>query len=100
MGYIGHSSQFNRRDFYANAAAEVIPKMFQAFSDNEAGAFVDTVRQSKILRRRIQNPVKFNRLRSLANIVLERASASFRGRVFLEALVDEKRVEEFLRQLS
>lgn len=100
VGYIGHSSQFSRRDFYANAAAEGIPRMFQAFSDNEAGAFVDTVKQSKILRRRIQSPVKFNRLRSLANIVLERASSSFPGRAFLEALVDEKRVEEFLRQLS
>jgi hypothetical protein len=100
VGYIGHSSQWSRQDFYANAAAEVIPKMFQAFSDNEAGAFVDTVKQSKILRRRIQSPVKFNRLRSLANIVLERASSSFRGRAFLEALVDETRVEEFLRQLS
>jgi hypothetical protein len=74
--------------------------MFQAFSDNEAGAFVDIVKQSEILRRRIQSPVKLNRLRSLANIVLERASSSFRGRAFLEDLVDEKRVEEFLKQLS
>ena len=100
VGYMGSSGQYSRRDFYANAAASLIPSMFAAFDDNAASAFVDTVKSSEILRRRIQSPAKLDRLRSLANIVLERASNSFSGRKFIQSLVDEKRVEEFLKQLS
>lgn len=95
VGRIGSSSRFSRTDFYANGAAMKIPKMVEAFDDTASSAFVDCMRKNSILRRRIENPVKLGRLRSLANIVLGRVSAAFSEKKLLEALVDESREEEF-----
>ncbi len=95
VGYMGSSIQFNRRDFYANEAATYIPQMFEAFDDNAAAAFVEVVKRSSVLRRRIETPAKLARLRSLANVVLERASAAFADKEFLEVLADEERTGEF-----
>lgn len=100
VGYMGGSAQWSRRDFFANGAAPIIPKMFQVFDDNAANSFVDTIKQSEILRRRIESPAKLARLRSLANIVLERISASFKEKEFLENLVDENKAGEFFKQLQ
>jgi hypothetical protein len=99
VGYIGGSSQYIRTDFYANGAAMYIPQMFEKFDDTASSAFVDFVRTNKNLRRRLENPVKLNRLRSLGNIVLSKVSSSFQERNFLDALVDEARTEEFIRSL-
>lgn len=100
VGYMGGSAQWSRRDFFANGAVPIIPKMFQVFDDNAANSFVDTIKQSEILRRRIESPAKLARLRSLANIVLERISASFKEKEFLENLVDENKAGEFFKQLQ
>jgi hypothetical protein len=100
VGHIGGSAQFSRTDFYANGAATKIPKMFEAFDDTASAAFVDCMRKNSTLRRRIENPVKLNRLRSLANIVLGRVSAAFPEKKILEALVDEQREEEFWKLLK
>lgn len=100
IGYMGSSYQYSRRDFYANGAASIIPGMFEVFDDNAAAVFVEAIRSSTLLRRRIESPTKLTRLRSLGNIVLERVSASFSQRQFIEALVDETRVAEFLKQLG
>lgn len=100
VGFMGHSYYYRRTDFFANAAASIIPKMVQAFDDNAAMAFVETIKESKTLQRRIEAPVKLNRLRSLGNIVLERVSTSFQEQDFLEALVDESREEDFLKMLK
>jgi len=100
IGYMGSSAQFSRQDFYANGAAPLIPKMFEVFDDSAASAFVETVKQSSILRRRIEAPAKLARLRSLANVVLGRVSNSFSEKKFLGALVDESRTGEFFKQLG
>jgi hypothetical protein len=94
VGYVGSSMTWARRDFYANGAARYIPKMFELFDDAAAGAFVETVRRSATLKRRIETPVKLSRLRSLANIALSKASEAFEERDFLEILADEGREEE------
>lgn len=99
VGYIGGSAYFSRTDFYANGAAMQIPKMFEAFDDTASAAFVECIRKNSTLRRRIENPMKLNRLRSLANIVIDRISATFPEKKILEALVDEKREEEFWKLL-
>ncbi len=96
VGKIGFSVQFGRTDFFADGAALIIPKMFEAFDDRAAQAFIEVIRGSKVLRERIRNPQKLQRLRALANTVLERASGSLADRGVLEALVDENREEEFL----
>jgi hypothetical protein len=95
VGYVGSSGRYARTDFYANGAAARIPKMVEAFDDTAAVAFVDCLRTNSTLRRRIENPVKLNRLRSLANIVLGKVSAAFTEKNILEALADEARQEEF-----
>jgi hypothetical protein len=100
VGYIGGSARFSRTDFYANGAAMEIPKMVEAFDDAASAAFVDCMRKNSTLRRRIETPVKLSRLRSLANIVLDRISAAFREKKILEALVDEEREEEFWKLLK
>jgi hypothetical protein len=73
VGTIGGSARFSRTDFYADGAALIIPHMFERFDDSAAAAFVQAVRTNVTLRRRITSPVKLARLRTLANIVLDRA---------------------------
>jgi hypothetical protein len=100
VGDMGYSLQFSRRDFYANGAALRIPKMFEAFDDRAAEAFVESVKANKILRGRIQNPAKLARLRSLGHIVLEKVSEKFAYCGFLEALADETSGERFFKELK
>lgn len=100
VGKIGHSSSFNRTDFYADHAATLIPKMFEAFDDVASMTFVECVRNSSTLRRRIESPAKMQRLRSLANIVLGKVSDAFTEKKILEALADESRQEEFWKILK
>jgi hypothetical protein len=99
VGHIGGSPQFRRTDFYANDAAVRIPKMFEAFDDKAGLAFVKAIRGNSTLRSRIASPTKLNRLKALGNIVLERTSATFSERAFLEALVDENKIEAFYKTL-
>jgi hypothetical protein len=99
VGEMGHSAHFHRTDFYANQASLRIPTMFQKFDDKAAQAFVQAIRGNATLRRRIVYPVKFNRLRSLGNMVLERISERFPERELLELLVDPEREEDFLKRL-
>jgi len=100
IGYMGHSMQFARSDFYANIAAPKIQNMFALFDDNAALAFVETIKESKILQSRIKNPTKLNRLRTLANIILERISTTFSEIDFLNLLVDETKEKEFFEAIQ
>ena len=74
--------------------------MFAAFDDNAVEAFVETLKRNKTLRHRIDNPTKLNRLRSLGNIALERASAHHPGRELLEKLVDPAKEPDFLKVIK
>lgn len=100
VGKMGHSSQWARRDFFADSAASRIPKMVQKFDDKVAAAFVETIRTNTTLRDRIQNDTKLNRLRMLAEVVLERVSEAFPDRRLLKALVDPARKSEFWEMAS
>ena len=100
VGYTGGSAQYARRDFYANGAAMYIPTMFEAFDDAAIEAFVDTIKQNRTLLHRITNPAKLNRLRSLGNIALARASTNHPGKSLLELLVDPSREPDFWRALG
>lgn len=97
IGRIGSSARWNRTDFFADGAAFYIPDMFKSFDDNAANHFVDEIKKSEILKRRIQSPAKMRRLRVLGNIVMEKTSEVFQEKRFLESLCDENREEEFLR---
>jgi hypothetical protein len=100
IGYMGHSSHWSRRDFYADLAALRIPKMMAKFDDKAASAFIKVIRTNKKLRKRLRDDVKLNRLRTIAEVVLGRVSASFLQRKLLKALVDPKRESEFWKLAS
>jgi hypothetical protein len=95
IGRMGSSARWNRTDFFADGAAMYIPDMFKTFDDHAAAHFIEGIKQSELLRRRIQTPAKLRRLRVLGDIVLEKISATFQDRKFIEALCDESREEEF-----
>jgi len=99
IGRMGSSARWNRTDFFADAAATYIPSMFEKFDDASGTAFVEAVRQSEVLQRRIQTPTKLRRLRSLGIILIERVSGTFSEKSILEALCDENREEEFLTSI-
>jgi hypothetical protein len=100
IGYIGGSRQYSRSDFFANAAAPRIQSMFELFDDNAAMAFVETIKESRTLKSRIDSPTKLNRLRTLGNIVSEKISTSFSEKEFIETLVDETKEKEFFKSIK
>lgn len=95
VGRIGSSARWNRTDFFADGAAMYIPDMFKTFDDHAAAHFIEGMKKSELLRRRIQTPAKLRRLRVLGDIVLDKISATFQDKIFIEALCDELREEEF-----
>jgi hypothetical protein len=95
VGHTGSSYQFSRTNFYADTAALYIPKMFELFDDAAAAAFVRTMRESSTFQSRVTNPAKLHRLRTLGQIVLDKASTGFVERTLLEALVQPGREDEF-----
>lgn len=99
VGHTGGSAHFSRTDFYANGAATYIPTIFEAFDDTAVEAFVFSLKKNTTLKRRINNPTKLNRLRSLGNIAFERASAHHSGRDLLEKLVTTEREPEFIEAI-
>lgn len=100
VGEVGFSVHYSRTDFYADRAASIIPTMFEAFDDRAAQAFIDAIRTSASLRDTIRTPTKMSRLRTLANIVLDRVSEHFTGRELIAALADEARQKDFYRLLD
>lgn len=94
VGNTGSSYQYARTNFYADGAAAHIPGMFELFDDSAAAAFVRSVKESSTLHSRITNPAKLQRLRTLGQIVLDKASTGFADRTFLEALIHPGREEE------
>lgn len=95
IGHIGGSAYFARTDFYADSAALRIPEMFEKFDDTAADAFISSIKTNKKIKSRIKNPAKLRRLRSLANIVLERVSINYHNKELLESLVDETKEKQF-----
>jgi len=91
VGTIGRSPRYDRTDWYADIAATMIPSMVEQFDDKMAGIFVEFVKSSEALFRKIHDPSKLRRLRKLANIIAERISSAFPERDFLEILIDEEK---------
>lgn len=100
VGRVGSSARFNRTNFYADIAAQYIPDMFEKFDDSLAEAFVETIRTSDVLKRRIRTPSKLQRLRTLGNITLEKISDSFQDKKLLEILCDEDMEEDFFKAIK
>jgi hypothetical protein len=99
VGYVGGSSRFARTDFYSNGASVHIPEMFQAFNDRMASAFIVTIKNSRILKKRIKSPSKIKRLRTLGLIIDEKISEKFEYKELLSLLIDESKEEEFFKRI-
>ena len=99
VGYKGSSVQYSRTSFYSDAAASTINTMFHSFDNAAADAFVETVRSSQKLQRRIKDTGQLARLRTLGNILLEKENLDEDASEFLKLLVDEESTGEFYESL-
>jgi hypothetical protein len=100
VGYKGGSAFYSRTDFYSNAAAPVIAKLFELFDDEAARAFVEVVRTNRTLRSRVSASGQLNRLRNLGNILLERPKLPADVSKFLSVLVDEQEPGKFFKRIG
>lgn len=96
VGYKGASARFNRTDFYSNTAAPYISKIFEKLDDSAVEEFMQTVKTDDTLKRRVRKPDQLQRLRTLANILLQRDGIRPDLHEFLDLVVDEDRTEEFM----
>lgn len=99
VGYKGYSNQFERSNFYSNSAAPRISKMFERFDRTAINAFIDTVKENKVLKSRIKFRGQLDRLRSLGDLLLSKQTLDEDQISFLELLVDEKSVDQFYKSI-
>ena len=100
VGHKGHSMWFSRKNFYSDAAAPIIRRIFKEFDDRAAQKFVETIKNNHILKSRIRNSGQLTRLRYLAEILLSRSSLRKDVESFLLFLTDEEKENEFLRSIK
>lgn len=99
VGYRGSSAHWQRTAFYSDGAAPRIKEMFESFDSNAVDAFVEMVKSDAVLRRRISGRSQLNRLRVLAQILLDKSLGSTDSKEFLELLVDEGKTGELFSKL-
>ena len=73
VGYKGSSYSYSRTAFYSNGAAPTVSKMFEKFDNKSAEEFVNTIKTNQKLKSRIRGAAQLNRLRTLGNIILNKA---------------------------
>ncbi len=100
IGYQGYSIQYARRDFFSNAAAPIIKRLFNKFDDRTAEEFINIIKSDETLKSRINYPAKISRLRELANILLNRPKLRDDIEQYLELVLDEDKTNEFLNTLK
>lgn len=95
VGYKGGSHMYARTEFYSNSAAPRISEMFEDFDNHSTEAFIKTIKENKTLQSRIVYTNQLNRLRSLANILLNKPEIKDDNKQFLELLVDQTKTKDF-----
>ena len=100
VGYKGGSYQFSRTEFYSNSAAPRISDMFEDFDNASAEAFVKAIKTDETLQKRILHVNQLNRLRSLANIILNKPEIRDDIKEFLEILTDDEKTKDFYYSLQ
>jgi len=99
VGYKGSSMSFARTDFYSNRAEPKIVKMFERFDNNSIESFIKAIRSTQKLKNRIQYKGQLDRLRVLADVLLNKQNLKDEHKEFLELLVKEERTEEFMNEI-
>ena len=74
--------------------------MFEKFDNKSAEEFVNTIKTNQKLKSRIRGAAQLNRLRTLGNIILNKAGIKDSVKSFLEILVDDKQTKEFYHQIT
>lgn len=100
VGYKGGSWQYARTSFYSNSAAPRISEMFENFDNASAEAFVEAIKTNEILQQRIRYADQLNRLRTLANILLNKPEIREDTKGYLELLVDNEKTKDFFKTLK
>lgn len=100
VGYKGSSYNYARTAFYSNGAAPTVSKMFEKFDNKSAEEFVNTIKTNQKLKSRIRGAAQLNRLRTLGDIILNKAGIKDSVKSFLEILVDDKQTKEFYHQIA
>lgn len=100
VGYKGDSHYYSRTEFYSNSAAPRISEMFENFDNNSAESFIEAIKKDKELKNRISYKNQLNRLRSLANILLNKPEIREDIKEFLEFLIDDTKTKDFFYSLS
>lgn len=95
VGYKGNSYSYSRTSFYSNSAAPKISEMFEDFDNSSSEAFVNAIKTNSKLKNRISDLNQLNRLRSLANIILNKPEIQADTKDFLELLTDETKTKDF-----
>jgi len=100
VGYKGGSYQYSRTEFYSNTAAPRISEMFENFDNNSAESFIKAIKTDKKLKQRIFYKDQLNRLRSLANILLNKPEIRDDTKEFLDLLVNNDKTKDFYYSLD
>lgn len=100
VGYKGGSWQYARTSFYSNSAAPRISEMFERFDNASAEAFIETIKTNETLQQRIRYADQLNRLRTLANILLNKPEIRDDTKDYLELLVDNEKTKDFFKTLK
>jgi hypothetical protein len=95
--YVGYQGQ---RAYYSWTAAPIIRRMFEKFDEEAATSFVKCVKESSLLRSRLGNRSQLERLRNLADILIEKTRPNSDTRRYLELLADETKDKEFYKSLN
>jgi hypothetical protein len=99
VGYKGYSRNSPRTAFYSDGAAPIIENMFKSFDSNSINSFVEIIKSDTVLRQRIKGKHQLQRLRTLAQILVDKNLGSNISKDFLGMLTNEDNVSEFYNQL-
>lgn len=100
IGKEGYSHYHGRTNFYSNAAEPVIKRLFERFDDRAASAFVEAIKTNFDLRWRFNGDTKMSRLRSLAQILLDRPNLRDDIENYVKLILDPERTKEFRSSLK
>ena len=73
--------------------------MFKSFDSNSINSFVEIIKSDTVLRQRIKGKHQLQRLRTLAQILVDKNLGSNISKDFLGMLTNEDNASEFYNQL-
>ncbi len=94
LSYIGYSG------YYSFDASPKIASIFESFDMASAELFIETVKSNETLKSRVSNSRTLERLRNLANIILNNVQVKSHTHEFLELIADNSKTELLYRKIK